>query len=166
MSKFILFSVSGEEYGVPIDKVVEIILPRKIISIPKVPPYISGVINLRDSILPLMDLRKRLGMAFTSPKEKILIIRMQRERIGLLVDDVKEIVDIEDEQITSPHMILKRLKPEYLLFIAKIADRVIVILNLDNLLTSEEITLLAESKEALLTEKSPDIDLKKKERKM
>jgi purine-binding chemotaxis protein CheW len=143
--------IAGEEFGIPIDKVMQIIMPQKITPLPKVPSFINGVINLRGLVIPLMDLRKRLGVEFSSLKEKILIIKINGEKMGLLVDDVREIVNIEKEHVVNPPTIFKGLKPEYLLSIVKINDRLIVILNLNNLLTSEEKILLEESKEAFLT---------------
>jgi purine-binding chemotaxis protein CheW len=155
-NKFIVFSIAGKEFGIPIDRIVEIVKKQKITPLPKVPQFISGVINLRGAIIPLMDLRKRLGVEPSSVKERILIIKMHGEKIGLLVDDVREIARIENEHISSPPSIFKGLKQEYLLSIARIAERLIIILNLDNLLTSEEMILLEESKEALFSERRQD----------
>lgn len=149
MRKFAVFTIAGEEFGIELDRIVEIVKPQKITPILKVPAFISGVINLRGAVIPLMDLRKRLSVEPSPLREKILITKMHGEKIGLLVDAVKEIVSIKKEQITSPPSIFKGLKPEYLMGIGKIVDRLIVILNLDSLLTSEEMILLEEHKEAL-----------------
>ncbi len=147
MSKYTIFTVAGEEFGIELEKIVEIIKPQKTTPIPRVPVFINGIINLRGSVIPLMDLRKRLGVESSSPHERIIITKLQGEKIGLLVDTVKDIVEIEEEQIASPPSIFKGLKPEYLRGIGKISDTLIIILNLDNLMTSEEIMLIGEKKE-------------------
>ncbi len=152
MNKFTVFTIAGEEFGIELDRVVEIVRPQRATPLPKVPTFISGVINLRGTIIPVMDLRKRLNVKPSSPRERIIITRMHGEKIGLLVDTVKEIINIEKEQIAPPPSIFKGLRPEYLRGIGKIAERIIVILNLDSLLTSEEMVLLEERKEELSSE--------------
>lgn len=152
MNKIAVFTVADEEFGIEIDKIVEIIKPLKVTSIPKVPAFIRGLINFRNDVIPLMDLRERLNVKPSPLKERIIIVRMRGEKIGLLVDNVKGIVNIKKEQIARPPSIFKGLKPEYLMGIGKIMGRLIIILNLDSLLTSEEMILLEERKEELSPE--------------
>ncbi len=152
MNKFTIFSIATEEFGVKLDKVVEIVRPMKVMPLPRVPAFITGVFNLRGSVIPVMDLRKRLNVQSASARERIIITKMHGEKIGLLVDSVKEILSIEEQQITPAPSIFQGLKPEYLMGIAKFDDRLIVILNLDNLLTSEEMILLEEHKEKISPE--------------
>lgn len=149
MNKIAVFTIAGEEFGIELDKIVEIIKPQKATPIPKVPAFISGVINLRGTVIPVMDLRARFNVKPSSFREKILIAKMHGEEVGLIVDSVKEIMNIEKEQIASPPTIFRGLKPEYLMGIGKLGDRLIIILNLDSLLTAEEMVLLEERKENL-----------------
>jgi len=157
LNKFTVFTVAGEEFGIKLDRVVEIIKPKKATSLLRVPAFIDGVINLRGTIIPVMDMRKRFNVKPSSSKERIIITKLRGEKIGLIVDTVKEIVSIDKKQIAPTPSIFKGLRPEYLNGIGKVADRLIVILNLDSLLTSEEIILLEERKEKLSLE-----DLSKK----
>ncbi len=152
MNKIAVFTVADEEFGIEIDKITEIIKPLEVTSIPKVPTFIRGLINLRNDVVPLMDLRERLNVKPSPLKERIIIVKMRGEKIGLLVDSVKGIVNIKKEQIARPPSIFKGLKPEYLMGIGKIMGRLIIILNLDSLLTSEEMILLGECKEDLSRE--------------
>lgn len=152
MKKFTVFSVAGEEFGIQLERVVEIVRTQKVTPLPRVPDYITGVINLRGTIIPVMDLRKRLNVNPSSVRERIIITTMHGGKIGILVDSVKEIISIEEKQIASTPSIFKGLKPEYIKGIGKISDRLIVILSLDNLLTSEEMILLGESKGGLSPE--------------
>lgn len=156
MNKIAVFTIAGEEFGIELIKIVEIIKPRKVTPVPKVPAFISGMINLRGKVIPVMDLRVRFSVKPSSLREKILIAKMHGEEIGLIVDSVKEIINIEKEQIASPPTIFRGLKPEYLKGIGKLGDRLIIILNLDSLLTAEEMVLLEERKENLNSEVLPE----------
>ncbi len=147
MSRFIIFTISTEEFGIEIDKVIEIIRPQKVTHFPGVPVYVSGVFNLRGSVIPLIDMRKRLNVKPLPNREKILIVKLHNGRIGLLVDSVKEILTIGDEEISSPPSIFKGLKTEYIKGIGRVDDRLIIIFNLDNLVTPEEITMLGDMTE-------------------
>ncbi len=144
MGKFAVFTISGEEFGLELDKILEIVKSQESISLPSVPNYINGVINLRGTVIPLMDLRKRLNVKPSPQKERVIVTKMHGEKIGLLVDSVKKIVNIEEKEIAPAPSIFKGLKPEYIKGIGKILDRLIIILNLDNLLTSEEVISLGD----------------------
>ena len=149
MSKFAVFNISGEEFGIELGRIAEIVKFQKSTPLPKVPAFISGVINIRGDVIPLVDLRKRLGVEPSHSQGRIIITKIHEEKIGLLVDAVKEIVSIKKESIASTPSFFKGLKSEYIIGIGKVADRLIVILNLDNLLSSEEMILLGEHKETL-----------------
>ncbi len=150
-----MFSIAGEEFGIKLDRVLEIIRPTKATLLPRVPAFIEGVINLRGTVLPLMDLRKRLRVDPLPQRERIIISIMHGERMGLLVDSVKEIIDIEEEQISPTPSIFQWLRPEYISGIGKSGKRLIVILDLDAILTTEEMSLLGERKEEWSTEDEP-----------
>ena len=152
MSKFAVFNISGEEFGIELGRIAEIIKFQKSTPLPKVPAFISGVVNIRGDVIPLVDLRKRLGVEPSHIQGRIIITKIHEEKIGLLVDAVKEIVSIEKESIASTPSFFKGLKSEYIMGIGKVAERLIVILNLDNLLSSEEMILLEEHKETLRLE--------------
>jgi len=154
LSKYLVFSIAGEECGIELSKVSEITRPQKTTPFPGVPKYIIGIINLRGVVFPLMDLRKRLGVTSFPKKERIIIVSIYNEKIGLMVDSVNEITNIDDSNIVSPPAIFRGIKPEYLKGIGKISERLIILLNLDNLLTSEEIMMMGDiSDSGLLVEK-------------
>lgn len=144
MDKFIVCKIAGEDFGIGLEKVFEILKPQKVIPCPGTPGYIRGIFNLRGTVVPLMDLRIRLGVEPSAEKEKIVIVYIHDEKIGLLVDAIDEIISIDREQIASPPSLFRGLKPEYLLGIGKLSDRLVIILNLDKLLTTEEIRLLGD----------------------
>ncbi len=152
MSKYTVFTIAGEEFGIDLGRVVEVVRPQKTTPLPKVPHFVDGVINLRGTIIPVMDLRKRLNVKPSPGKERIIVTKMHGEKMGVLVDTVTEIINIEDSQVAPSPSIFKGLKPEYMGGIGKVKGRLIVILNLDNLLSSEEMIMLDERKEELSPE--------------
>jgi purine-binding chemotaxis protein CheW len=147
--KYAVFKIGEEDFGVEINRVVEILSSQKVHSIPDLPDFLSGVIAVRGQIIPLLDLRKRFGIISSSKKELIIVIKYDNEKIGVLVDHVKEIISLGKDEITSPPAIFKGLKRKYLAGIGKKDDRVIIILNVDDLLTSQERIMLKEAEEVL-----------------
>lgn len=157
MPKFTIFKISDEDFGIPIERVVEILRVQKVFSIPGLPEFLSGVMSVRGSVIPLMDLRKRFGMRPTGKKERIMIIRFEKEKIGFLVDEIKEILSLAPEEIINPPSIFKGFKTEYITGLGKKDEGIIILLNIDNLLTSEEKIKLKESIE-FLDEKGAEIN--------
>ena len=158
MGKFIVFRIHGEEFGIELDRVFEIINPQKAIPCPGTPEYIKGIFNLRGTVVPLMDLRQRLGVTPSPENEKIIVVYMHHEKVGLLVDTIEEITNIDEEQIASPPSLFKGLKPEYLLGVGKLSDRLIIILNMDAMMTIEEIKFLGDKSEITLPDEEDDND--------
>ncbi|MEC4676486.1 MAG: chemotaxis protein CheW [Nitrospirota bacterium] len=153
MPKFAVFKISDENFGIAIDRVVEILKVPKIFAIPGLPGFLSGIMSVRGFVIPLLDLRRRFGMQPSGKKERIIIVRFEREKIGFLVDEVKEILVLSQEEIIKPPSLFKGFKTEYIIGLGKKDERIIILLNIDNLLTSEEKIKLRESFE-LLEEKS------------
>lgn len=151
MKKFAVFKIGGEDFGVEINRIVEILKTQKIHSLPDLPDFLSGVITVRGEVIPLLNLKKRFGFESSAEREHILIIKCDSEKIGLLVDEIKEIISLATEEITVPPSIFKGLKRRYLTGLGKKGDRIIILLNIDDLLTSEEKIMLKES-EGILDE--------------
>ena len=147
--KFAVFGIGQEDFGIEVGSVVEIINMQKIYSLPELPDFLSGVISVRNEIIPLLDLRKRFGILTAAEEGRIIIVRYDSEKIGLLVDEIKEIISLEAGQIITPPTIFKGLKRKYLTGIGKKGDRIIILLNIDDLLTSEEKIMLKDSEETL-----------------
>ncbi len=147
--KFTVFKIGDEDFGIDIKQVVEILNRQKVHILPELPDFLSGVITVRGEVVPLLDLRKRFGIQSSETKELIILVRYDSEKIGLLVDEIKEILSFTDEEIAAPPAIFKGLKKKYLSGIGKKDDRVIIIINLDYLLSSEEKIMLKDSEELL-----------------
>jgi purine-binding chemotaxis protein CheW len=157
MGQFAVFTVGEEEFGVDIFRVVEILNPMRIFTIPDMPGFLSGVINLRGYVIPVLDLRKRFNVVSKPDKERIIIVWMSGQKVGLYIDSVKDILDFEEEEITSPPPIFKGFKPEYLVGLGKKDDTVVILLNTDAVLTAQEKLVLKKSRERMesAVEKKP-----------
>ena len=138
MRSYIVFRLGPEEFGVDIENVVEIFKPQKVYEVPEMQDYVPGVINIRESVIPLIDLRKRFGLKPSPKKERIVLVRSSDETLGLIVDEIKEILGFEAEEISKPPTIFKGLASEYLVGLGKKEDRVVILLSLDNILSREE----------------------------
>lgn len=149
--KFVVFKMGEDYFGIEITKVVEILNTQKVYSLPELPDFLSGVITVRDEVIPLLDLRRRFGIQSSETKELIIIVWYDSEKIGLLVDEIKEIIPLNPEEITAPPTIFKGLKKKYLNGLGRKDERIIILLNIDYLLTTEEKIILKES-EGILEE--------------
>ena len=158
--KVAVFKIGEENFGIEITRVVEILNTQKVYSLPELPEFLSGVIIVRGEVIPLLDLKSRFGIKSPQTKELIILVRYDSEKIGLLVDEIKEILSFGPGEITSPPTIFKGLKKKYLTGIGKKDERIIILLNIDYLLSSEEKIILKESEgifeEDAGTEKTPE----------
>jgi purine-binding chemotaxis protein CheW len=101
---YLIFSVNTESYGVKIEHVTEIVGVQKIIQVPDVPNYVKGVINLRGSVIPVIDIRMRFNMSERCYDDRTVIIVLEHQNIktGLIVDGVNDVTEISDAEISSP----------------------------------------------------------------
>jgi Chemotaxis signal transduction protein len=143
----VIFELSGEEFGVNITQVSEIIPILRITRIPQAPECIKGLINLRGKILVVIDLNKRLGFPSkeTDTLSKIIIVEVKDAVIGMLVNSVKEVMHLSLSSIEpTPEMIKSKINTKYLTSVGKTGNRLLILLNLARLLGEEEIEELRE----------------------
>lgn len=150
--KYLTFVLAKEEYGIPILKVREIIKFLEITSIPKTPGYIKGVINLRGKIIPIMDLRLKFGLEEKEYNERTCIVVVEitindtRKLMGLIVDTVSEVVNLTTNQIEPPPEYGYQNNQGYLIGVGKVKERVILLLDIEQILSREESILLKDIK--------------------
>ena len=147
--KFAVFRIGKEDFGIDIGRVVEFLHTQRVYTMPELPDFVSGVITVRGEVVPLLDLRKRFDIQSSQTEELIIVVRHGEEKIGLLVDEIKEILALGPEEITAPPKIFKGLKRTYLTGLGKKNERIIILLNVDDLLSSEEKIMLKDSAEDL-----------------
>ena len=142
--KYLTFILEKEEYGIGILKVKEIIGMMPITSVPRTPPFVKGVINLRGKVIPVIDLRSKFEMATIPYTERtcIIVVEIDSQRdmvlIGIVVDAVSEVLNIPEEQIESTPGFGAKLNTDYILGMAKVDGRVKILLNIDKVLSADE----------------------------
>lgn len=146
--QYLTFMLDGELFAADVGKVREVLEPVAITHVPQTPEYMLGVINLRGSVVPVIDLREQFGM----PRREItrhscivvveVVVESDLLTIGLMADNVQEVVNIEKERINSAPRIGTRLHVDYLAGISQVGEAFVLILNLDKVLNSDEILLL------------------------
>lgn len=138
--QLVSFRLAQEEYGVEITKVQEIILMGEITRVPQTPDYIKGLINLRSTVIPIVDLRLRFGLAqeAASDETRIMVVNVAGKTIGIIVDAVSEVLRISKEQIAPPPPTVAGLGREYLTGLVKLENRLLILLDIDKILGSEE----------------------------
>ena len=143
----VTFELSGEEFGVDIMQVSEVIPVPRITRIPQAPECIKGLINLRGKILVVIDLNKRLGFSSkeTDILSRIIIVEIRDTVIGMLVNAVKEVMKLPLSSIEpTPEVIKSKINAEYLTGVGKAGNRLLILLNLARVLGEEEIEELNE----------------------
>jgi purine-binding chemotaxis protein CheW len=142
--KYLTFSLAGEEYGIGILKIREIIGMLPITSVPETPAFVKGVINLRGKVIPVVDLRLRFGMPNMDYTERTCIIVVEMAspggtlHIGTVVDAVSEVLNIKAEDIEGPPSFGAKFKTDYILGMAKMGKGVKLLLDIDRVLGTDE----------------------------
>jgi purine-binding chemotaxis protein CheW len=143
--KYLTFTLAGEEYGIGILKIKEIIGMMPVTRVPQTPEFVKGVINLRGRVIPVIDLRLRFGMEAIAYTERTCIIVLEIEgesgtvMLGIVVDAVSEVLNIKTEEIEDTPTFGRGLNTEYILGMAKMEGGVKILLDIDRVLSSEEI---------------------------
>lgn len=146
--KYLTFTLDREEYGIGILKVKEIIGMLPITSVPRTPDFVKGVINLRGKVIPVMDLRLKFGMGEIPYTDRTCIIVVEIDSstetvlVGIVVDSVSEVLNIQQEDIENTPDFGKKLNTEYILGMAKADGKVKILLNIDKVLSIEEMSHL------------------------
>ncbi len=146
--RFLSFVLGGEEYCIEITKVREIMAMTTITPLPQTPSFIKGVINLRGKIIPIIDLRLKLGMPAKEYTDRTCIIVVDLSQagdlshIGVVVDSIQEVVGIPKEKITQLAYVNARIKAEYIRGIAESEKGVKIVLDAGKVLSEEEVGLV------------------------
>ena len=140
LTEFINFRIGEENYGVDIQKVKEVIRHREITRLPKAPSFVKGVINLRGDVIPILDLRDRFDLEHKEYTEmtRVIVVEVDTRSIGMVVDSVSHVQRIGEAEIEPPPPIVGGISAEYLRGVGKVGEKLIVLLNIDRILTVEE----------------------------
>ncbi|HEY8528858.1 MAG TPA: chemotaxis protein CheW [Paenibacillaceae bacterium] len=143
--KAIVFKLADESYGIEVDKVRTIERMSPVTRVPKTPPFVKGVINLRGNVVPVIDLRGRFGLPEVEPdaNTRIVIVNVADMEVGFIVDSANDVIDLTEDMIEDPPEIVGGVKAKYLRGVAKLEDgRLLVLLNLSEVLNKSEIVQL------------------------
>jgi purine-binding chemotaxis protein CheW len=144
--KYLTFSLEDEEYGIGILKIKEIIGMMPITSIPRTPEFVKGVINLRGKVIPVMDLRLKFSMEAIPYSDRTCIIVVEIDSqdstvlIGIVVDSVSEVLSINENEIEETPTFGAKLNTDYIFGMAKMEGGVKILLDIDKVLSSREIS--------------------------
>ena len=138
--KGILFHVGNEVYGIGILNIRGIEKVANIFPIPNAPSYISGIINLRGDVIPVFNLRDKFGLPSepVTDATKLIIAKSKDIVVAFVVDQVKEIIEIPEEEMVDPPIIVKNVNTKYVGKVAHIRDSLVIFLDLDGLLSESE----------------------------
>lgn len=140
--QLVTFKLGNEEFGVDILKVQEINRMMEITRIPNAPPFIEGVINLRGKIIPIVDLRKKLGFMngnmFSEKTTRIIVVELDGLVLGFIVDSVSEVLRIPENTIEPPPSIVGGVESDYIEGVGKLDNRLLILLELKKLFTSTD----------------------------
>ena len=142
--RYLTFFLGEEQYGIAIDRIKEIIAIMKVTNVPKTPEYMRGVINLRGSIIPVVDTRLRFGM---ETKEKdmqtaIVIVEVDKVNIGFIVDRVEEVASIDSAALSEPPKFGNNIDTDFICSMAQMNDNVVMILDVLKLFEADELITL------------------------
>lgn len=137
--QLVIFRLAREEYGLPITKVQEINRLVPITKMPQTPPFMEGIIRLRERIIPVVDLRKRFNLEVTPHDDdtRIIMVEINGETVGIVVDAVTEVVRLQRNNIEPPPQSFV-LEAQYVQGVGKLAERLIILLDIDQVLTAKE----------------------------
>ena len=138
--QLVVFSINNEEFGVDVSQVNIIERRMDIFKVPNTPEFVEGLVNLRGKVYTVFNMRKRFGLPAKDfdDNTKIIMVNTGSAIVGLIVDGVNEIIKVEDQDIEAAPAVLEDMKRKFLNSIAKVDNRIIMLLNLETILTMEE----------------------------
>ncbi len=142
--RYLTFFLGEEQYGIAIDRVKEIIAIMKVTNVPKTPEYMRGVINLRGSIIPVVDTRLRFGMETIEEDmhTAIVIVEVDKVNIGFIVDRVEEVASIDSAALSEPPKFGNNIDTDFICSMAQMDENVVMILDVLKLFAADELISL------------------------
>ncbi|MGA2192110.1 MAG: chemotaxis protein CheW [Nitrospirota bacterium] len=158
-TQYLTFTLGDEEFALDIAKVREVLDYTVITKVPRMPDYMRGVINLRGNVVPVMDLRMKLGMSATEKTVNacIVIVEIKVEdevlHMGALADSVEEVLDLDPRQVEPPPKLGTGINQDFIRGMGKRDDKFIIILDIDKVLSGEDMSVISKAGDESLLEK-------------
>lgn len=142
--QLVSFRIGVEIFGVDILKVQEINRTMNITAVPNAPTYVEGVVNLRGRVIPIVSLRQRLNLEKIdhNNRTRIVVVELDNKTIGFVVDEVSEVLRIPENIVEPPPKMVAGIGSEYITGVAKLDDGLLILLELNEILTAKEVQLL------------------------
>lgn len=149
--QYVSFLLAGEEYGVEIMKVQEIIRFTQLTRVPHSSEFVEGVLNLRGRVIPVVDLRKRFNLEPSehSRTTRIVVVEVSGRIVGMIVDGVSEVLHIDESEIEPTPPLCSTVNSEFIRGMGKVGERLMILLDIDRILTMEEKNAVAEIAEEM-----------------
>ena len=140
LNQMISFTIGEENFGVDIQTVKEVIRKKEITRLPKTPAFVKGVINLRGDVIPIIDLREKFGLEHKDYTDmtRVIVTEVDARSVGMVVDSVSHVIRIGEEDIEPPPPVVGGISNEYLKGVGKIGEKLIILVNVEKILTTEE----------------------------
>ena len=143
--KYLVFHLGAEEYGIQVQKVREIMGVQEVTQVPQTPPHVKGVINLRGKVIPVLDLRLKFGLPDLAYNQRtcIIVVQIQGESglllMGIIVDGVSEVLNLTGAEVEDTPDFGAGFSTPYILGMAKVKGKVKILLDIDRVLTSQDV---------------------------
>jgi len=159
VKQLISFTVGTEEYGLELLRVREVIRMRQITWLPKAPPCVKGIINLRGDVIPIVDLRERFGLQAQeqTAMTRVIVVEAKGEPVGVVVDSASQVARVPADQFDPPPMVMGEGSRDFVSAVGKMGDRLIIMIDVDRILSTEEMSQIAGSLQAV--EKEPALSM-------
>ncbi len=156
--QLVTFLLGQETYGIDIFKIQEVLHYRDVTTIPNAPTFVEGVIQVRDRLIPVVDLKAKLGIDDTGQsKKRILILDLGRQYLGVVVDDISKVLMLSDSCYEDlPDAVIKDPERECVTSVAKVDDQLVIIIYPERILTSGQMQALQDINQTLLEELAND----------
>jgi purine-binding chemotaxis protein CheW len=145
--QIVTFRIGADEFGLDVFIVHEILRHQPIRAVPRAPEFVEGVIDVRGTLVPVLDLRKRfeVGKPSDDHDARIVIVQFGQERLGVVVDAVTEVLRVPETAVSEPPAYFRGLAAEYVRGIVRLPERLIVVLDMERILSSQERIALEET---------------------
>jgi len=150
-NQIISFRVGAEDYGLELANVKEVIRMRDVTWLPKAPPFIKGIINLRGKVIPIVDLRCKFGLesAEQTAATRVIVVEVKEKLMGMVVDSASQVMRVPTDQIDPPPLVVGYLSREYISGVAKLDDKLVILMDIKRIFTAEEAAAVSMSAEAI-----------------
>jgi purine-binding chemotaxis protein CheW len=150
VKQLISFTVGAEEYGLELLRVKEVIRMRQITWLPKAPVCVKGIINLRGDVIPIVDLRERFGLQSIedTTMTRVIVVEVEGKPVGMVVDSASQVVRVPADQFEPPPTMLGIAVRGFITGVGKLAGKLIITIDVDRILSSQEMSQIAGSLEA------------------